>query len=168
MTAEAFALTDSQENYLETILILIREHAVARSRDIADRLKVTCASVTRALRSLSEQGLVNYEPYGYVTLTDTGQTAALRVLRRHEVLRDLFVEVLAVDTAEADEAACRMEHGISKHIVDRLIDFAGFMKSCPRAGSKWVRRFEHYCNTKPAQSAGKCKSCINESLNELR
>lgn len=168
MTTNTMALSVSQENYLETILLLIRTHAVARSRDIAARMKVTRASVTGALQALGERGLVNYEPYGFVTLTASGEAAAVRVLGRHEVLRDFFINVLAIEQAEADEAACRMEHGISKHIVDRLVDFAEFVEKCPRAGNKWVRGLAHYCATAPKQSAKECEACMNACLDDFR
>jgi DtxR family Mn-dependent transcriptional regulator len=124
VATSAADISASMENYLEAIYLLTREKSVARSRDIAGRLGVNRSSVTGALKALRERRLVNYEPYGYVTLTRTGRDAARRVRRRHEALRDFFVNCLAIDEHEADEAACRMEHGISKHIVDRLIDFA--------------------------------------------
>src|ERR1035437_352688 len=145
MTANARALSESLENYLETILLLIQKSPVARAKDIAQRLKVNRSSVTGAVQALSERGFVNYEPYGFVTLTRQGTEIATKVLRRHEALRDFFVNVLAIDGAEADEAACRMEHGISKSIVDRLLDFAAFVETCPRAGAKWVRGFGYQC-----------------------
>ena len=167
MTAEALALSPSLENYLEAILLLIREQAVARSKDIATRLKVTRASVTGALRALGERGLVNYEPYGFVTLTEIGEKAASRVLRRHEALRDFFVNVLAIDKEEADEVACRMEHGISKHVVDRLIDFAEFVETCPRAGSKWIRGFAYQCKD-ASKTPGDCAVCIQACLNDIK
>ncbi len=166
MTANSAPLTASLENYLEAILILIRARAVARSRDISARLKVTQASVTGALQALGERGLVNYEPYGFVTLTDAGAEAARKVLRRHEALRDFFVKILAIDEAEADEAACRMEHGISKPIVDRLVEFARFVETCPRAGEKWVRGFAYYC-AEAKHNPEHCEGCIKSCLDEL-
>lgn len=159
MTATIQPLTASLEDYLETILLLTREHAVARSRDISARLKVTQASVTGALQSLSERGLINYEPYGFVTLTRPGKDEAGKVMHRHEVLRDFFVNILAIDKAEAEQAACRMEHGISKQVVDRLVEFARFIEECPRAGEKWVQGFAYFCKT-PKHKPSDCAKCV--------
>ena len=167
MSAETQVLSASMENYLETILLLIQDGPVARAKDISQRLKVNRSSVTGALRALGERGLVNYEPYGFVTLTQQGTEVTTKVLRRHETLRDFFVGVLAIDRAEADEAACRMEHGISKSIVDRLLDFAAFVETCPRAGTRWVRGFGYQC-AEAAISAGKCEGCISQCLEEVR
>jgi DtxR family Mn-dependent transcriptional regulator len=167
MTAIASTLSASMEDYLETILMLIREHAVARSKDIAARLKVNRSSVTGALHALRERGLVNYEPYGFVTLTKEGTDIAGRVVRRHEALKDFMVRVLSIDEAEADEAACRMEHGISKHVVDRFIEFAEFVETCPRAGAKWVHGFGYQCQ-EALQSGDRCERCIEQCLEEVR
>ncbi len=167
MTTSANTLSASMENYLETIFVLIREYTVARSKDIADRLKVKRSSVTGALQALKERGLVNYEPYGQVTLTETGRVAASKVLRRHEALRDFFVNVLTIDRDEADEAACRMEHGISKNIVNRLLDFAEFVESCPRAGAKWIHGFGYHCS-EGTHSADACERCITLCLDDVK
>lgn len=159
MSDAAQALSASMENYLETILLLLRQHAVARSKDISRCMRVTRSSVTGALQALSERGLVHYEPYGFVTLTREGTDIARKVRRRHEALRDLFVHVLGVAPAEADEAACRMEHGISKPIVDRLVEFVEFTQNCPRAGGQWMRCFSRRGADAPADREY-CERCI--------
>jgi DtxR family Mn-dependent transcriptional regulator len=116
---------------------------------------------------LRERGLVNYEPYGFVTLTQEGTEIAKKVLRRHEALRDFFVNVLSIDAAEADEAACRMEHGISKTIVDRLVDFGEFVETCPRAGAKWVHGFGYRCE-EASHSTENCERCIAQCLEDVK
>lgn len=168
MTADVTdVLSASMENYLETIFVLIREYAVARSRDIAERLKVKRSSVTAALQALKDRGLVNHEPYGYVTLTEAGSEVASKVLRRHEALRDFFVNVLSIDGDEADEAACRMEHGISRNIVNRLLDFAEFVETCPRAGARWVHGFGYQCKGHGHDPAA-CERCITICLKDVK
>ena len=157
--ADRGGLTESLEDYLETILLLTREHAVARSRDIAARLGVQRPSVTGALHALAERQLIHYEPYGYVTLTAAGEKEALRVLRRHEVLRDFMIKVLSIDAEEADAAACRMEHAVSKTIVDRLVAFAEFVETCPDAGAEWVRGFGYRCAKGHNSTNSQCKRC---------
>ncbi len=167
MTAVAQKLSDSMEDYLEAIFLLIRDKTVARSKDIAEKMQVNRSSVTGALQALRERGLVNYEPYGFVTLTVDGAELAKRVLRRHVALREFMVTVLAIDEEEADEAACRMEHGVSKHIIDRFVDFAEFIKVCPSAGSKWVNGLGYQCKN-GANSTEKCVKCIRECLDGVK
>ena len=120
----AVALSESLEDYLETILHLMEEQGVARSKDIAARMDVTTPSVTTAMHALAEKALVNYEPYGLVTLTAQGKQAAADVARRHKVLLDFFVGVLGADEHEAEEAACRMEHALPEGLRERFACFA--------------------------------------------
>ena len=67
------------EDYLEAILALERLHKVARAKDIAERLKVKRGTVTGALKSLAEKGMINYTPYSYITLTPKGSEIASEI-----------------------------------------------------------------------------------------
>ena len=80
---KAEALSASLEDYLEAIFHIVARNQVARAKDISLRMKVSGPSVTGALRSLSEKGLINYAPYDVITLTDKGNALAEDVVRRH-------------------------------------------------------------------------------------
>ena len=162
--AETRAVTASMEDYLEAIFHIVAAKGAARAKDIAKALKVTNASVTGALQSLSARDLVNYAPHDVITLTPSGKAVAKDVVRRHEVLRDFFVRVLAVDKDIAEEGACRMEHAVPKPILERLIQYSEFLEVCPRAGSKWIKGFGYYCDQK--QTTGSCVQCISECLED--
>ena len=71
------SLSSNMEDYLEAIYHISSEKQAARAKDISDRLKVNKSSVTGALRSLSEKGLVNYAPYDIITLTAVGEQVAV-------------------------------------------------------------------------------------------
>lgn len=73
MAAKGNKLSASLEDYLEAIFNLAGESNVARSKDIAQSLGVSKASVTGALRVLKEKELANYKPYDFVTLTEVGK-----------------------------------------------------------------------------------------------
>lgn len=130
-------LTSSLEDYLEAVLLLVRRDRVARVRDIAKALGVGMPSVTTALKALAQRGLVNYDPYQVITLTEGGRQAAEGVSQRHEVLRRFLVEVLGLDEATAQANACRMEHAVDEQVLDRMRRFADFIRRCPRAGRDW-------------------------------
>jgi len=137
-------LTASLEDYLEVIFHIASAKQAVKPRDIAKRMQVSFASVTGALRSLAEKQLIHYAPYDLITLTPTGEEMAKDVVRRHEVLHDFFVDVLAVDDEEAGNAACLMEHSIPKTIVDRFILFLEFVQTYPGGGSDWIERFKQH------------------------
>ena len=159
-------ISPAMEDYLEVILRLSRRRGVARARDIASSLDVKRSSVTGALRHLAEMKLVNYRPYELITLTPKGRGAARRVMGRHEALARFFRDVLGIPASTADTDACRIEHGLSRETVDRLIAFMGFLEECPRAGEEWVRRFRERCGDIP--DAKTCLGCIEECIAEGR
>jgi len=159
-------LSSSLEDYLEAIFHIVSEKQAARAKDIARRLQVNNSSVTGALRSLAEKGLVNYAPYDIITLTPEGQRLAAAIVRRHETLKDFFVKILLVDDAEAEQAACRVEHAISEKILDRIISFVEFMELCPRGGNEWLKGFRRHCQRGDATS--RCAEYIGTCLEDLK
>lgn len=160
------ALSASLEDYLEAIFRIVQEKQAARAKDISKRLKVGRSSVTGALHALAERELINYAPYDVITLTDKGEAIATDVVRRHEVLQDFFVKVLAVAETDADETACKMEHAISDTILERFVEFVEFVERCPRGGSKWIKGFSYYCDNDKA--TGNCEKCVKLVLDDIR
>lgn len=124
-------LSENLEDYLETILRLQTEKTVARSKDIADTLSLKRGSVTGMLKKLADNKLVNYEPYGYVTLTPEGKRIASEIDRRHIFLRDFFHRILNVDEKTADRTACRMEHAMNKQTFKKFKAFVKKVDTCP-------------------------------------
>lgn len=159
------SLSASLEDYLEAIYQIAREKSAARAKDISKRLGVNQSSVTGALHSLAERKLVNYTPYDFVTLTPEGETIAARIARRHVLLRDFFAQVLGVETAEAEESACRMEHALSETIFDRLAQFVDFIRVCPRLDIQWIRETGYFCER--PESVESCRHCITGCLEGL-
>ena len=137
MESENFNLSASQEDYLETIYNLIQKKGAARPKDIAAKLDVRAASVTGALRILTDIGLINYAPYEAATLTKLGEKVAKTITRKHDALLNFFVNVLDIKKEEAEDCCCKMEHLVPDHILERFIRFAEFVKKCPHSKARW-------------------------------
>lgn len=159
---EKIDLSASLEDYIEAIYHIVEEKLVARSKEIASRLKVSRASVTEALRALSKKGLINYAPYEAITLTKTGKVVAQDVIFRHDALKQFFIEVLAIDEKIAEEGACRIEHTAPPEIISRMINFTEFMKVCPRGGDDMIEGFADFC--KNGKQSDNCGNCMHHCL----
>jgi len=166
LQTEEALLTDSLEDYLEAIYHIVDQKQVARPKDISERLQVKSSSVTGALHTLAGKELVNYQPYGYVTLTDNGFTLAKHIVRRHSVVKDFLVKVLGVDTVEADEVACRMEHAVRGETLEKLVRFLEFLDRCPRAKGPWLEGLSEYCEK--GVDLMRCENCLQECLERVK
>jgi len=129
-------LSESLEDYLETILELQTNNTVARSKDIAEKLDIKRGSVTGMLKKLAAQEFINYEPYGYVTLTPVGKKIAQEIEGRHIFLKDFLFRVLAVDEKTANDTACRMEHAMDKATFKKFQQFVAAIDACPNCSNK--------------------------------
>lgn len=106
---------ESEEMYLETILLLKRKKGSIRSVDIANELGYSKPSVCRAVKSLKEKLYVSVND-GIIDLTETGLERAVQIYERHRVITALLI-LLGADRELAEENACRMEHVISSELV---------------------------------------------------
>jgi DtxR family Mn-dependent transcriptional regulator len=143
--AKDYNLSASLEDYLEAILNLSSENNFARSKDIAKSLGVSRSSVTGAMRVLKEKGLANYKPYDYVTLTETGRSAAGGIARKHNILKAFFIDVLGVEADVAQKAACKAEHELGPEIITRLLCFIEFVTQSSKKGFDLADEFQKFC-----------------------
>jgi len=145
LTTKNASLSASLEDYLEAIFNLSGQSKVARSKDIARLLGVSRASVTGALRVLKEKGLANYKPYDSVALTEAGQAAAAEVVRKHNILKSFFVNVLGIKPEIAQHAACKAEHTLGPEVIARLLLFIEFVTKNSEKGHNLTDKFKKFC-----------------------
>ena len=112
-------LSASQEDYLEAIFNLFNTGAVVRSKDIAKSLEVGMSSVTGALRSLGEKKLINYKPYEYITLTDSGQKVAALIAKSMMLSsRSLLMFLESMQTKRKRQHVVRNTHWGKRSLID--------------------------------------------------
>lgn len=116
------------ESYLEKIAELQAEFGVVNSSVLAERMGCKRSSVTSALRRLAEKGLINYQTYKPVTLTKEGLDTIERLDTFHNVLAQFFTEVLNIQEDFSQQEACRLEHRISKAVVERIALYLEFKR----------------------------------------
>ena len=114
----------SVEDYLKAIWG-IAGSGVASTKEVAERLSIAPPSVTNMFVRLREMGLVEYERYRGVSLTERGRGEAMRLLRRHRLIETFLVEHLGYSWREVHEEAERLEHAVSDGFTERLAGFLG-------------------------------------------
>lgn len=136
-------LSQSQEDYLETIYLEVTKNGYAKVTDIANILEVKKASVTGALSVLCEKGLINYAPYSPITLTKSGETMAKQILIKHEVMTNFFKNILNLNDKEATENACRMEHIMTEELFDRIHKFSHFIHEYSSSNKEFKNKMQN-------------------------
>jgi Mn-dependent DtxR family transcriptional regulator len=85
----------TEENYLKIIHSLSgRDGAEVSTNALAESTSTRAASVTDMLRKLADKGLIHYKKYQGVTLTETGEKVAIKVIRKHRLWEVFLVEKL--------------------------------------------------------------------------
>lgn len=115
-------LSESIEDYLESILILGNQLPFVRSVDVATHLGFSKPSVSHAVRLLQQEGYLETTANKQLILTPLGRRIADETYRRHRFFQTML-EDLGVPRDIAEEDACRMEHIISKETFDALVAF---------------------------------------------
>lgn len=115
-------LTDSNEDYLEAILILKLKNGKVRSVDIAKHLNVSKPGVNKAMNVLKENGLIEKDYYGDVVLTIKGEEIAKKIYQKHTTIKEFLLN-LGVDEETSEIDCCKIEHVISDKTFVAIKDF---------------------------------------------
>jgi len=124
-------ISPSIEEYLENIYRLEQKESLARTKQLADSMRVGLGTITNTVEVLERQGLVVHRPYKGIKLTGEGRRIALDVIRRHRLAERLLTDILEVDWSRAHEPACRLEHGLTEEVIKPLGRILGHPKTCP-------------------------------------
>ena len=98
---------------------------------LAEKLGVSASTASESIRKLAEQGLVDHEKYGAVTLTESGRRAALAMVRRHRLIEAFLVKELGYSWDEVHDEAEVLEHAVSDRLVARIDAKLGFPQRDP-------------------------------------
>ncbi|MBQ8178872.1 MAG: metal-dependent transcriptional regulator [Candidatus Methanomethylophilaceae archaeon] len=118
-------ITGNREDYLINILRLTEGTKMAKTTELATFMDVSPASVSEMVKALAAEGLVSYEKYKGVSLTEEGLDYARQLRKKHHVLERFLTDYLNVDHATAHEEACRMEHALSDDSAIRMCYMMG-------------------------------------------
>ncbi len=126
-------MSESVEMYLVMIALLRENNQPVPLSLLASKLAISSVSANEMCRKLEERGLVSYQPYKGVTLTDTGEAEAQLVLSRRRLWVIFLVQNLGIEPVEADEIACQLEHITSDKLVESLKQFLEHAPSTARS-----------------------------------
>lgn len=125
-------LSFAEENYLKAIYHLSNGGRNSVSTNaISDALKTKPASVSDMIRKLDSKGVIDYQKYHGVQISEEGKKNALSIIRKHRLWEVFLVEKLKFSWDEVHEIAEQLEHIQSSLLISRLDEFLGYPQYDP-------------------------------------
>jgi len=128
MTTQASPAT---EEYLQAVYTLADEGGQVIGARLAEFLRISPAAVSEMVHRLERDGLLRLDERKEVRLTDSGYSAASRVVRRHRLAERMLVDLLGYEWWKTHEEAERIEHAMSQEMEERLVQILGDPQTCP-------------------------------------
>ena len=116
-------LTNSQEEYLKVIYILKNTKKDIRVTDIAKKIDKSKASVNNAINLLKNDGLIEYEPYGQIKLTEKGETEAIKIIEAYDIVKLFLTDILNANKENVDEEAKKIKTILSDDTLNKLAKY---------------------------------------------
>ena len=113
---------ESEEMYLETILILKDEKKDVHAIDISNRMGFSRASVSRAMQNLKTKGYIDIMSNDAIVLLKKGEEYASKIYSRHKLLTE-FLKKIGVEEHIAEDDACKIEHVVSDETIEVIKKF---------------------------------------------
>ena len=113
-------LSNSKEEYLKTMYILKNTKNEIKVTDIANRLNKTKASVNSAINNLKQEGLVLYEPYSQIQLTEEGIKLAEKIIEANDIVKLFLVNLIGAKKEDAEREAKEIKTVLSDNTLNKL------------------------------------------------
>jgi DtxR family transcriptional regulator, Mn-dependent transcriptional regulator len=148
-------LTTVAQDYLKVIWTAQEwSREKVSTKMLAERIGVSASTASESIRKLADQGLVDHEKYGAVTLTEAGRQAALGMVRRHRLMETFLVNMLGYSWDEVHDEAEVLEHAVSDRMLDRIDAKLGYPKRDPHGDP--IPAADGQVPTPPARQLSAC------------
>jgi len=128
-------LTNSMEDYLEMIYRSSIKEGYTRINILADALNVQAPSATKMVQKLTKLGLLNYEKYGIIQLTEDGKEIGSFLLKRHKTIED-FLKIIGLEENILLNAEL-IEHNVTKDALSKIENLNNFFRDNPEISEKF-------------------------------
>ena len=149
-------ISRSLEEYLKCMYILKQQNDNIRVTDIAEKMNCTKPSVNKAINNLKENGLVNYESYGKIELTDSGEDLAKKIIETYDIVYLFLKDVLGLDEEEAESEAENIKSSINDNTINKLARYV----------HKTLSLNNLDCNYDVNKEV--CRACVRRTANKVK
>ncbi len=134
---EKRVLTSAMEDYLEMIYRNSLEVGYLRINALSEMLNVHPSSSTKMVRKLVNAGMVDYQKYGIIFLTEKGKKVGKFLYNRHAII-ETFLKAIGTSENALVETEL-IEHNISPQTLLNISLFNSFIKENPDVAEKFEK-----------------------------
>lgn len=116
-------ISKSSEEYLKTMYVLKKQNGNIRVTDIANKMNCSKPSVNKAIYNLKDNGLLNYESYGTIELTNEGENLAKKILETYDIVYLFLKDVLNIEAEDAEKEAEKIKLAITDSTTNKLAKY---------------------------------------------
>lgn len=149
-------ISKSLEEYLKTMYLLKKQNDKIRVTDIAEKMNCTKASVNKAIYNLKDEGMLNYESYGTIELTEEGENLAKKILEAYDIVYLFLKDVLELNEEDAKSEAEKIKLATTDNTINKLARYV----------HKELGLSNLNCNYDINQE--KCRSCIKRTATKKK
>lgn len=116
-------ISKALEEYLKTMYVIQIQNKEIRVTDIANQMNISKPSVNKAINNLKENGLVYYETYGKIELTEKGADLAKKILEAYDISYVFFKDVLGIDEEASKREAEKIKLTMEDNTINNLAKY---------------------------------------------
>ncbi len=121
----------TEENYLKALFNLSNNTGEVNVNELSKSLSIKMPTVTSMMKKLAKKGLVHYESYKPVRLTEKGKKEAGIIIRKHRLTEMFLVEKMKLGWEEVHDIAEQLEHIQSTLFFGKMDELLGYPKIDP-------------------------------------
>ena len=116
-------ISKASEEYLKTMYVIQIQNKEIRVTDIANQMNISKPSVNKAINNLKENGLVYYETYGKIELTEKGADLAKKILEAYDISYVFFKDVIGLDEEASKREAEKLKLTMEDNTINNLAKY---------------------------------------------
>ncbi|WP_322969816.1 metal-dependent transcriptional regulator [Faecalibacter sp. LW9] len=121
-----------EENYLKALFHLSKNGVGdVNVKELSQHLEIKMPTVNSMMKKLAEKGLVHYESYKPLRLTEIGVLKAALIVRKHRLTEMFLVDKMGFGWEHVHEIAEQIEHINSELFFDKMDELLNYPKIDP-------------------------------------
>lgn len=121
-----------EENYLKALFHLSKNGVGdVNVKELSQHLEIKMPTVNSMMKKLAEKGLVHYESYKPLRLTEIGVLKAALIVRKHRLTEMFLVDKMGIGWEHVHEIAEQIEHINSELFFDKMDELLNYPKIDP-------------------------------------